>query len=103
MLRLSVDRVSERAFAVAGELDVATTGTFDAALSAAPDADGPVVLDLSRVTFIDSSGLRCLIRLGLSLRDVGLILRDPSPRVAHLLEQRGLDAIGLWAVEPARA
>jgi anti-anti-sigma factor len=102
MLRLSVDRVSDRAFVVTGELDVSTMGVFDAALAAAHDGDGAVVLDLSRVTFIDSSGLRSLIHLGRSLRGGGLILRDPQPRVRHVLEERGLDVMGLWSVEGAR-
>jgi anti-anti-sigma factor len=102
MLHLSVERVSEQAFVVTGELDLSTAGVFDTAVAAALDAGGPLVLDLSRLTFVDSSGLRCLIHLARSLEGSGLVLRDPSPGVRSLLEQRGLDAAGLWTVETGR-
>jgi len=99
MLGLSVDRVTDRAFVVTGELDGSTTALFDSVVTPARPEGEPVVLDLAGVTFIDSSGVRSLIRLAQSLEGVGLILRDPSPRVLHLFELRGLDAAGLWAVE----
>jgi anti-anti-sigma factor len=99
MLSLSVDRVTDRAFVVTGELDESTIGVFNSALAPARGAGGAVILDLSKVTFIDSSGVRSLIGLGLALQDAGLILRDPSPRVRHILDLLGLDAAGLWKVE----
>jgi anti-anti-sigma factor len=101
MLGLSVDRVTDRVFVVTGELDGSTTGLFDSAVAPARREGEPVVLDLAGVTFVDSSGVRSLIRLALSLVGIGLILRDPSPRVVHILELRGLDAAGLWAIEAA--
>ncbi len=101
MLGLSVERVSDRAFVAAGELDLSTADRFDSVMARAKGNADPILLDLSGVTFIDSSGIRSLIRLGLLLRETGLILRDPSPRVRQILELRGLDAAGLWSVEPA--
>jgi anti-anti-sigma factor len=44
---------------VAGDIDVATAPMLDDAISA---VSGPVVLDLSGVTFMDSSGVRVLVR-----------------------------------------
>jgi anti-anti-sigma factor len=77
---------------VAGEIDASTAPALDDALSHLPIGDGPVVLDLSGVSFIDSSGLRVLISLAGRARDEGrsVALRDPSPTVARLLEITGL-------------
>ena len=51
-----------------------------------------VVLDLSGVDFMDSSGLHVLVRLHRRVEEVGgeLSVRDPSPQVRHLLELTGL-------------
>ena len=73
--------------AAAGELDAHRAAEFDAALAAMPaDADG--MLDVSGVTFMDSSVLRVLIRHHdrLSARVRQLRLVDPSEPVRRLLE-----------------
>jgi anti-sigma B factor antagonist len=77
---------------VAGEIDASTAPAFDEAMSDLPTGDGPIVLDLSGVSFIDSSGLRVLISLAGRASDEGrsVALRDPSPTVARLLEITGL-------------
>lgn len=52
-----------------GELDISTVGAFCAALSqAAVQAEHGVVIDLSEVSFIDSSGLGALVELHDRLR-----------------------------------
>jgi anti-anti-sigma factor len=107
MERLSIERVSDQEFILSGELDRSTVDRFEAALdgtrdAGARDAGARVVLDLSRVTFVDSSGVRSLIGLGRSLGS-SLVLRDPSPRVRRVLELRGLAAAGLWTVESSIA
>lgn len=49
------------------------------------------VLDLSAVSFIDSSGLRVLVEAHQTReRDGGLVLRSPSAAVQRLLEISGL-------------
>ena len=54
---------------VTGEIDMATAPMLGRELTAAIEsADGPVVLDLSDVTFFDSSGLRVAI---VAHRDLG--------------------------------
>ena len=48
---------------IVGELDVASAGLLDAALlRAEATAAGLVVIDLTKVTFIDSTGLRAVLR-----------------------------------------
>jgi anti-anti-sigma factor len=54
---LSADGVT--VVAVAGEIDIATAGEFTAALREQLAA-APVLLDLRRLTFMDSSGVRAL-------------------------------------------
>ena len=48
--------------ALRGELDLSTVGKVEEELGRV-EADGPplMVLDLSRLTFLDSSGLRCVL------------------------------------------
>jgi anti-anti-sigma factor len=99
MPRLSIDRVSDREFVVAGELDGSTTDQFDTTLAVAGEADGPVVVDVSGLTFLDSSGVRSLIRLGMAWGPDGLVLRDPPARLIRILEVRGLQRASLWTVE----
>lgn len=44
-----------------GELDLATGDRFREAVYAAIWGGGPVVVDLAQLTFVDSTGLRCLM------------------------------------------
>ena len=64
-----------------GELDIASVPdfelSFDAAVEEAPDA---IVVDLSQLTFIDSTGLRALLSMSERYKgDLGLTpVRRPS-------------------------
>jgi anti-anti-sigma factor len=75
--------------ALAGELDLATAPELWAAIDAAM-ADGHIriTLDLSELTFADSTGLGVFVRAGKELRSAGgsLTLRHPGERVTKLLE-----------------
>ena len=75
-----------------GEVDPHTTEQLDAAVDEALAADPRLVLDLGGVTFIDSAGLRSLIRA--QRRAVGssgsLVLRAPRPSTLRVLEITGL-------------
>ncbi len=91
-----VELEGERAARLRGELDVAA---YDAAaLAMAPlfKAAGDVMLDLSDLSFVDSTGIRLFIRLHKALDGHGeLILRSPAPHVAYILEIAGLPEIGI--------
>jgi anti-sigma B factor antagonist len=64
----------------AGELDIANVGDFRAALSnAAREGTGAVVVDLSEVSFIDSSALGALVELHSRLRRTGRRLAVVAP------------------------
>jgi anti-anti-sigma factor len=77
-----------------GELDIARVGAFRAALSdAAREGAAAVVVDLSQVSFIDSSGLGALVELHNRLRRSGRQLAVVAPggsAPAVLLDLAGL-------------
>lgn len=65
-----------------GELDIAGTARFDEAVDTALSSGGDVVIDLRELSFIDSSGLRSLLRAARAASDGGTrltILRGSGP------------------------
>lgn len=100
---IQIEEVSPQELWVAGELDRATSDRFDEAVLRVIVGDGPLLLNLSRVRFLDSSGVRSLVKLGLSMRGRALVLREPSPPVMRVLEMTRLDEVGLWRIEQAAA
>ena len=82
---------------LSGELDPATAPKLDEEIDRLL-SKGPVerlVLDLSGLTFLDSSGLRVFVtaRESLSARGGELALRDPSANTLRLLDVTGLGEI----------
>ena len=78
---------TEQGFRLEGELDLATSDDLLSAIRARPDTDGPLTLDFSGVSFMDSSGLRGLLE-GAKGRDDRnlLVVLDPGPQVRRVLE-----------------
>jgi anti-sigma B factor antagonist len=76
---------------LSGELDLAEAdGLIDAASAVVPD-EGDLVLDLTDLTFIDSSGVRGLVTISGLLHGGGrLILHDPAPAVRRVLDLVGI-------------
>jgi anti-sigma B factor antagonist len=68
--------------ALSGELDLSTVGKVQDELRRVEAASPPVVvLDLSKLTFLDSTGLRCLVTADERARDAGrrvVIVRGPD-------------------------
>jgi anti-anti-sigma factor len=74
---------------VTGEIDLATATEFAAELDAViSEAHSPADVDLSGVTFIDSSGLHALIRAQehVAGTEVRLVLVNPSKACRQVLE-----------------
>ena len=74
---------------VSGELDLSTAPVLDAAVSAAREEQGPpVVLDLSGVSFVDSTGIRSLIGAAQALESEGraFALLSPADAVVRVLD-----------------
>ena len=83
---ISIERLGERRYSVAGELDIASAPSLDRLREDENFAPGDeVVLELPGLTFIDSQGVRTLLRLAASLRPGGrLILDAPTATVAKV-------------------
>lgn len=82
--------VTDAVITVVGDLDAHTSPRLDAVIADRGGA-APVVLDMGDVEFIDSSGLRSLLRAraeGDAERVV--IIRRPSAATLRLLEITGL-------------
>ena len=93
---LDVDVASTRygaVVAIAGELDIATVPRVKAALEAEPAASaGAIVVDLSGITFMDSTGLSALVTLehALAARAGRLAIACPEGPARLLLDVTGL-------------
>lgn len=80
---------------LAGDLDIEAVPTMQASLVDATARATTVALDLSAVTFLDSSGLAVLLAARQRLADAGgpLVLHHPSPPVRRLLAVTGVDQL----------
>jgi anti-anti-sigma factor len=76
---------------VCGEIDYGTADSFGRHLRMAAQRPGPIVLDMSEVSFMDTSGIRELIRV----RNAGheVIIRRPSYSVEFILGLTHLDQV----------
>lgn len=85
---------SECVVALEGEIDMSVRAEVTAALRAAAlEGSGPVVVDLSAVTFMDSSGLSAIADLVGAVDGRAVHLRGPRPPVLRVLELCGLDQV----------
>ena len=86
------DRDGVIVLALSGELDVADVDRLAAAAADIP-AGASVMVDLTELRFMDSSGLRMLMNLDLRSRVEGwrLTIADPQPAVERLLLLSGFE------------
>jgi anti-anti-sigma factor len=89
--RLTIS-VSGSTVQVAGELDAYSAPALETAL-AEHGRDADLRLDLSQVSFIDSTGIRVVVTTDNRLREVDhrLVVVAPSPSVLRLLQLTSLD------------
>lgn len=84
-----------------GELDMATAPVLDRALTAAlASAGGAVVVDMSSLTFMDSTGIAVLLGAARRAEAAGrsLVVRSPNRPVLKAFRLTGVDQI--LAIEP---
>jgi anti-sigma B factor antagonist len=92
------------AFAVRGDVDLAAASALAGALEAAVrDSAGAFVIDLTEVSFIDSTGLAVLLRVRglLGREDRALALVCPHGPVRRVFELAGVSDV--FALYPTRA
>jgi anti-anti-sigma factor len=72
---------------LAGELDMSTAPQVREVLDAAVEHGGTILVDLSELTFMDSTGINVFLRAAVSLRGRGcLVLHGEQDRVRRLLD-----------------
>jgi len=98
-LQFELDTVVEDPRAIlllAGELDAATVPQLELALGEAERRGAEeIVIDLERLTFIDSTGLQALVasQHRLNCEGPALLIRRPSEEVARTIALVGLDTV----------
>ena len=83
---------------LAGELDCATAPRLRKAIDDLGDRTvATLVLDLTKLTFLDSTGLHEIVVALKRQREAGgeLVIRDPSPSTRRILEIVGLSQVVL--------
>jgi anti-anti-sigma factor len=79
---------------LSGELDMAIADSFCQGLISSLDGQRPV-LDLSELTFLDSSGIRAILQLARTSGQ-SVVLRNLRPNIQRVLEATGVnEALGV--------
>lgn len=69
-----------------GELDLAPAEAFEAAFREHLDGQHSLVFDLSELTFIDSTGVRTLIRIAEAAAPRSIVMRSPQASVRRIFD-----------------
>jgi anti-sigma B factor antagonist len=78
-----------------GELEMATAEGFPAQAAANLDGQRDLILDISELEFLDSTGIRALLKLARLTAPKGVVLRRPRPNVAAVLEIVDIESLGI--------
>jgi anti-sigma B factor antagonist len=87
---------TEVGWSLAGEIDVSTTPSLNAAFLERPSPQPAVVeVDVGEVTFMDSSGLRAFLLLAEHVAKSGgtVALRRTPPQLTRLIQLAGADGM----------
>jgi anti-anti-sigma factor len=91
---------SDGVYYLAGELDLLSADGLEARLAAVGDEPHDLVLDLTDVSFVDSTGIRSFLRLAKRVHPRCVVLRSPQPNVAHVLDIVGIQSFGIRIEQP---
>jgi anti-sigma B factor antagonist len=94
LLERAVER-QIRVIAISGELDMGAAPAFERALFESVDGDEPVILDLSEVTFMDSTAIGALlaVRRRAELRPSRFaVVCESGSEIERTLHYMGLDS-----------
>lgn len=97
---IEVSSLQPPRFRLIGDLDLAAVALCEEVLDPACEHRTAVELDLGEVQFVDSSGLRTLVRLHRICDAAGgdLRLRNVPAHAAHVITVTGLDQ--LFSIDP---
>ena len=77
---------------ISGELDLASAAELEDVACTRADGRADVILDLAGVSFVDSTGVRSLVRIANRAVPCHVILRGARPNVRRLFELTGIEA-----------
>ena len=96
---LSISRGDGDVLSVGGEFDLAQTDHFATTVDALVDGEPEIVLDLTELTFMDSSGIRAIIDLARRVEPRPVVIRNPHGSVAKVLGLVNIDRPGGIRIE----
>jgi anti-anti-sigma factor len=82
-----------------GELDMANAQDFRDFATFAVDGTRQVVLDLTDLTYLDSQGIKAIVRLAESACPHGVVLRSPRNNIGRVLDIVQIDQVAGIRVE----
>jgi anti-sigma B factor antagonist len=91
LLILSLEK--SRGYRLVGELDISNADKLAEVLREECRQSGDVILDISGLRFMDSSGLHVVLDACDQLRDGRLILRNPTTPVDRVFEVAGIERV----------
>jgi anti-sigma B factor antagonist len=89
--------------ALTGELDLNTVDKVQEALAAHHSGRQALVIDLSGLTFMDSSGINLMVNLWNRRDGTAVAFVAPGDEVARALEISGVKELLTWVADPADA
>ncbi|MDQ2651376.1 MAG: STAS domain-containing protein [Actinomycetota bacterium] len=86
---------TETVISLAGELDVSTASELRDTLDRIDVTTGSLILDMSGLRFVDSTGIGCLFKLERRAADAGCIVvaRCPQPQIHRVMEMTQLNRL----------
>jgi anti-anti-sigma factor len=90
MTAFAIDSDGPRMFFLSGELDLSTIPLMETAIQPAIDRAGPLTLDVSGLTFIDSSGVGAILRAITALPSGCIILHGVHNAAEKVIELLGV-------------
>ena len=76
---------------LSGEFDMSSVETFRMAVETSADPEREIVLELTDLTFLDSSGIRAILTMAQEIGTKGVVLRNPQPNVRRVIELIGIE------------
>jgi anti-anti-sigma factor len=91
MSDLEVQAHPDGTLRLSGEFDLSSVEAFRLAVETSANPEREIILDLTDLTFLDSSGIRAILMMAQELGTNGVLLRNPQPNVRRVIELIGIE------------
>lgn len=78
-------------FSVSGELDIATVPLMNVAIAHAVSQGGPITIDMSFLTFMDSTGVGAILESAKEMATGCIVLHGVHDEVSRVIDLMGVD------------